>query len=91
MGSRRAELHWNTPLISRDRASITRFFDGFTLVEPGLVSPAQWRPDLDNPLRRRQDPGGGGEPVLRLIPPAPPVGDRGIGWHLCGVGLKDRA
>jgi SAM-dependent methyltransferase len=26
------ELHWNTPLISRGRADITRFFDGFTLV-----------------------------------------------------------
>ena len=37
------DLHWNTPLISRNRASITRFFDGFTLVEPGLVRPAQWR------------------------------------------------
>ena len=38
------ELRWNTPLISRDRAGIARFFDGFTLVEPGLVSPAHWRP-----------------------------------------------
>jgi SAM-dependent methyltransferase len=84
------ELHWNTPLISRDRAVITRFFDGFTLVEPGLVSPAQWRPDLDYPLRNRRDPDGGGEPVLRLISPGPPAGDRGIGWHLCGVGIKDQ-
>jgi hypothetical protein len=84
------ELHWNTPLISRDRADITRFFDGFTLVEPGLVSPAQWRPDLDNPLRSRQDADGDDEPVLKLIPPAPPADDRGIGWHLCGVGVKDR-
>jgi len=84
------ELHWNTPLISRDRASIARFFDGFTLVEPGLVSPARWRPGLDNPLRSRQDPGGGGEPVLRPIPPRPPAGDRGMEWHLCGVGLKDQ-
>jgi SAM-dependent methyltransferase len=84
------ELHWNTPLISRDRADITRFFDGFTLVEPGLVSPAQWRPDLDNPLRDRQEADGDDEPVLKLIPPEPPAGDRGIGWHLCGVGVKDR-
>ncbi len=83
------ELHWNTPLISRDRAAITRFFDGFTLVEPGLVPPAQWRPDLDNPLRSRQDPDDDSEPVLRLASPEP-ADDRGMGWHLCGVGVKDR-
>ena len=80
------DLHWNTPLISRDRADIARFFDGFTLVEPGLVAPAQWRPDLDNPLRDGHDPDDCGEPVLKLISPE----DRGVGWHLCGVGLNDR-
>jgi hypothetical protein len=84
------ELHWNTPLISRDRADITRFFDGFTLVEPGLVPPAQWRPDLDNPLRDRQDRDGDGEPVLKLIVPESPADDLGAGWHLCGVGTKDQ-
>jgi S-adenosyl methyltransferase len=83
------ELHWDTPLISRDRTSITRFFDGFTLVEPGLVAPAQWRLDLDNPLRN-PGPGGDGEPVLKPASPRPLAGDRGIGWHLCGVGVKDR-
>ena len=84
------ELHWDTPLISRDRPGIARFFDGFTLVEPGLVAPAQWRPDLDNPLHNRRDPDGAGEPVLKLISPEPPVDGRGIGWHLCGVGVKDQ-
>ena len=83
------DLHWNTPLISRDRPDIARFFDGFTLVEPGLVSPAQWRPDLDNPLRDT-DPGGGGEPVLRLASAETAVEDLGVGWHLCGVGIKNR-
>jgi SAM-dependent methyltransferase len=83
------DLHWNTPLISRDRPGIARFFDGFTLVDPGLVSPAQWRPDLDNPLRDG-DSGGGGEPVLRLASPDPAADDLGVGWHLCGVGIKDR-
>jgi hypothetical protein len=83
------ELRWNTPLISRDRADIARFFDGFTLVEPGLVSPAAWRPDLDNPLRDREDPDAGGEPVVKLISPEPPADDRGMEWHLCGVGVKD--
>ena len=83
------ELHWNTPLISRSRADITRFFGGFTLVEPGFVSPAQWRPDLDNPLRQphvHEDDA----PVLRLIVPEPPGGDRGVAWHLCGIGAKDQ-
>jgi len=84
------ELHWNTPLISRDRADIARFFDGFTLVEPGLVSPAQWRPDLDNPLRD-PDSGGGGQPVLRLTSAETPADDLGVGWHLCGVGVKNRS
>jgi SAM-dependent methyltransferase len=91
------ELHWNTPLISRDRAAIARFFDGFTLVEPGLVAPIQWRPDLDNPLRRdpsesgeHGDPGDSGEPLLKQASLGPSAGDRGVGWHLCGVGIKDQ-
>jgi S-adenosyl methyltransferase len=83
------ELHWNTPLISRERAGIERFFDGFTLVEPGLVAPAQWHPELDNPLRDRPGPEGG-EPVVRLTPVGADAGDRGVGWHLCGVGIKDQ-
>ena len=29
----------------RDRAVITRFFDGLQLLEPGVVQPQQWRPD----------------------------------------------
>jgi hypothetical protein len=29
----------------RSRADILRLFDGFTLVEPGLVYVSQWRPD----------------------------------------------
>jgi SAM-dependent methyltransferase len=28
----------------RDRAAITRFFDGLDLLEPGVVQPQQWRP-----------------------------------------------
>ena len=79
------DLHWNTPLISRSRGDIARFFEGFTPVEPGLVSPARWRPDLDNPLRERRGDEGGDEPVLR---PFSPGDDRGAAWHLCGVGLR---
>jgi SAM-dependent methyltransferase len=82
------ELHWNTPLISRSRADIARFFDGFTLVEPGLVAPAQWRPDLHHPLRipGRHDEG---ELVLQRRSPVEPEDDRGVAWHLCGIGIKD--
>jgi SAM-dependent methyltransferase len=82
------DLHWNTPLISRSRADISRFFDGFTLVEPGLVRPAQWRPDLDNPLRLRRNDDDDDEPVLKLL--EPPEDDHGAAWHLCGVGIKDQ-
>jgi SAM-dependent methyltransferase len=28
----------------RDRAAITRFFDGLELIQPGVVQPQQWRP-----------------------------------------------
>jgi len=77
------DLHWNTPLISRGREDIARFFDGFTLVEPGLVAPAKWRRDLDDPLR---DPDGDSEPVLKLVVPEPGLG---VGWHLCGVGVRN--
>jgi len=84
------ELQWNTPLISRDRTDIMRFFDGFTLVEPGLVPPAQWRPDLDNPLRDPRDPGSDDGPVLKPASPQPPANDLGMGWHWCGVGIKDQ-
>jgi hypothetical protein len=82
-------MRWNTPLISRSRADIARFFDGFTLVEPGLVRPAQWRPDLDDPLRRRGEDEDDDEPVLRLVAPEPPQDDAGAAWHLCGVAVKD--
>jgi SAM-dependent methyltransferase len=83
------ELHWNTPLISRDRTDIARFFDGFTLVEPGLVPPARWRPDLDNPLREVQDPDDDGAPVLKPASAQPPADDLGMGWHWSGIGIKD--
>jgi hypothetical protein len=83
------DLHWNTPLISRSRAEIARFFDGFTLVEPGLVPPAQLLHELDNPLRQVGEPGGEDVPVLRRIVPEPAEPDPGAAWHLCGIGIKD--
>jgi hypothetical protein len=33
----------------RDRAAITRFFDGLELLDPGVVQPQRWRPDPDVP------------------------------------------
>ena len=33
------------PLIMRSRAEIARFFEGYDMVEPGLVSPPRWRPE----------------------------------------------
>jgi hypothetical protein len=35
----------SVPLAYRDRDAITRFFDGFELLDPGLVNPADWRSD----------------------------------------------
>ena len=83
------ELHWNTPLISRSRADIARFFDGFTLVEPGLVTPSRWKPNLDSPLRGRGSDDDDDEPVLRPTFPELPAEDRGVAWHFCGIGTKD--
>ena len=33
----------------RDRAAVTRFFDGLELLEPGVVQPQQWRPEPGMP------------------------------------------
>ncbi|MGH3374575.1 MAG: SAM-dependent methyltransferase [Actinoallomurus sp.] len=38
-----------TPIYFRDRQEIAAFFDGFELVEPGLVTPDAWRPDPEDP------------------------------------------
>jgi hypothetical protein len=37
------------PATMRDRAAISRFFDGLELLEPGVVQPQQWRPEPDLP------------------------------------------
>ena len=34
----------NAPLIMRTRKQVTAFFDGFELIEPGVVFLSQWRP-----------------------------------------------
>ncbi|KAB1141537.1 SAM-dependent methyltransferase [Streptomyces luteolifulvus] len=44
---------WNEnatpPITARSRADIAAFFDGLQLLEPGLVSCAQWRAEPDSP------------------------------------------
>jgi hypothetical protein len=37
------------PITFRPRADIVAFFDGFTVVEPGVVELPTWRPDADGP------------------------------------------
>ena len=44
-----------TQVHMRSRADILRFFDGFDLVDPGLVYIPEWRPD--SPERRARRPG----------------------------------
>jgi S-adenosyl methyltransferase len=38
-----------TPIYFRDSAEIGRFFDGYELIEPGLVTLDEWRPDPEDP------------------------------------------
>ncbi len=37
--------HIRNPLIMRSREEIARFFEGYDMVEPGLVAMPRWRPD----------------------------------------------
>ena len=39
-----------TSLVTRPRAQVERFFDGFDLVDPGLVEIQLWRPDESGSL-----------------------------------------
>ncbi|MGP4023365.1 SAM-dependent methyltransferase [Actinomadura sp. 3N407] len=45
----------NAPLIHRDHAAISRFFEGFELLDPGVTVVNEWRPDDDED---RERPGG---------------------------------
>jgi hypothetical protein len=38
------ERHIDAPLVLRDRAQVTSFFEGLELVEPGVVQLSKWRP-----------------------------------------------
>jgi SAM-dependent methyltransferase len=47
MGSRVEQLYQETTafIVTRTREQVARFFDGFELVEPGLVEIQRWRPE----------------------------------------------
>ena len=55
----------NAPLWSRDKNAVLRFFDGFDLVEPGLVPYPQWRPAPGTDVTASADVGWGGVGRLR--------------------------
>lgn len=60
-----------SPLLMRSRAGVARFFDGFEMVEPGLVSMPAWRPE---PVT-----GGGRGAPAQDEDPAMYVGFAGVG------------
>ena len=43
----------NEPAVLRSHEEIARFFDGFELLEPGLVPVSRWRPDAEAPGKVR--------------------------------------
>ena len=47
--ARRVFDHANAQLRPRSRGEVIRLFDGWTLIEPGLVPKHQWRPDPGTP------------------------------------------
>jgi S-adenosyl methyltransferase len=55
-----AARRWNeggsTPLTLRNRAELSRFFDGLELLEPGVGSCSLWRPDEDTSYSDREVP-----------------------------------
>jgi hypothetical protein len=64
---RRLYTRATAPAIPRGYAEIRAFFDGFDLLEPGLVFLPQWRPDgagplSDHPERSRNYAGIGRKP-----------------------------
>ncbi|WP_171167448.1 SAM-dependent methyltransferase [Streptomyces sp. I05A-00742] len=72
-----------SPLYSRSRHDVARFFDGFALVEPGLVPMPTWRPEPQEPAA--DGPGDlGPEGTDRDADPVFTAGFAGV----AGVGRK---
>jgi len=57
----------NFKLISRTRAEVARFLEGLELVDPGLVSIDDWRPDGPPPEVETPNPCGVGRKPLRAL------------------------
>ena len=55
----------NSPAWPREKAEIQRFFDGFDLVEPGLVPKSRWRPPPDTGVTGTPDVSWCGVALLR--------------------------
>jgi hypothetical protein len=47
--------HATSPVTLRTRAQVAAFFDGWDLIEPGLVQVPLWRPDGRRPRPRELD------------------------------------
>jgi hypothetical protein len=54
--------HMADPPTPRTYAEVRRFFDGFDLLDPGLVPVEQWRPDHSTPPAQPSRTAGGDEP-----------------------------
>ena len=78
---------WNqasaNPRVNRSPDQLARFFDGLELLEPGLVSVAQWRPAPSEAGTAAQD-GPDGEDGLRGVAEVEPQEVDSFG----GVALK---
>jgi hypothetical protein len=53
------DVGMSTPLVPRPRAAIERYFDGFTLVGPGLVFLDEWRPTAPDVQATQRSENGG--------------------------------
>ncbi|WP_333770193.1 SAM-dependent methyltransferase [Streptomyces sp. IBSBF 2435] len=66
LGVQAAYQRTSTPLLMRTKPEVERFFDGFDLLEPGVVPPPCWRPDTppdeDDPAVRHGLAGVGLKP-----------------------------
>ena len=88
--TRRVNARMSGPAATmRDRAAITRFFDGLDLVEPGVVQPQQWRRPVPGMLS--PPPGHGvvrsGQETIALIRGSQPgVAARAGLWSAVGWG-----
>ncbi|HEY6796525.1 MAG TPA: SAM-dependent methyltransferase [Kineosporiaceae bacterium] len=88
-----------TPMTRRSREEILRFFDGLTLIEPGLVQLPDWRPDQPVAPDRAGEvaddvPDGGGDDAedagdLAALLESAARSDAPVSPAYCGIARKD--